>query len=184
MDCSTPGFPVHYQLLEFTQTHVHWVNMPANHLTLCHPLLLPPLIFPSIRVLSNESVLCIRWPKYWSFRFSIVLPMNIQDWFPLGLTDLISLQSKGLSRVFSNTTVLSHQGSIIRRQGHWKIRGSWGCSCKKRPENEFTFSAIHHVRPRWEAGNVHPGRGFSSEPSNASTLRLPASRTVRNALWL
>ena len=82
--------------------------MPSNRLILCHPLLLPPSIFPSIRVFSNESVLCNRWPKYWSFSFSILL-MNIQDWFPWGLTGLISLQSKGLSRVFSNTTVQKHQ---------------------------------------------------------------------------
>jgi len=65
--------------------------MPSNHLILCHPLLLLPSIFPSIRVFSSESVLCIRWPKYWSFSFASVLPMNIQDWFPLGLTLLISL---------------------------------------------------------------------------------------------
>ena len=82
--------------------------MPLNHLILCHPLFLLS-IFPSIRVFTNESVLCIRWPKYWSFSFSIVLPMNIQDWFPLGWTGWISLQSKGLSRVFSNTTVQKHQ---------------------------------------------------------------------------
>ena len=63
-DCSTPGLPVHHQLLEFTQTHVHWVSEASNHLILCRPLLLPPSIFPSIRVFSNESVLCIRWPKY------------------------------------------------------------------------------------------------------------------------
>ena len=82
--------------------------MPSNHLILCHPLLPLPSIFLSIRVFSNESALCIRWPKYWSFSFSI-LPMTIQEWFPLGLTGLISLQSKGLSRVFSNITVQKHQ---------------------------------------------------------------------------
>ena len=78
--------------------------MPSNRLILCHPLLLPS-IFPSIRVFSNESVLCIRWPKYWGFSFASVLPMNFQDWSPLGWTGWISLKSKGLSRVFSNTTV-------------------------------------------------------------------------------
>ena len=71
MDCSMPGLPVHHQLLEFTQTHVHWVRDAIQHSLLCCPLLLPPSIFPSIRVFSNESVLCIRWPKYWSFSFSI-----------------------------------------------------------------------------------------------------------------
>ena len=81
--------------------------MLSNHLILCCPLLLLPSIFSSIKVFSNESVLRIRWPKYWSFSFSIsiIFPMNIQDWFPLGWTGWISLQSKGLSRVFSNTTV-------------------------------------------------------------------------------
>ena len=74
--------------------------IPSNHLILCHPLLLLPSISPSIRVFSSESALCIRWPKYWSFSFSIS-PSNIQDWFPLGWTDWISLQS--------NTTVQKHQ---------------------------------------------------------------------------
>ena len=76
MNCSTPSLPVHHQLLGFTQTHVHWVGMPSSYLILCHPLLLLPSIFPSIRVFSNESAVCIRWPKYWSFSFNI-LPMNI-----------------------------------------------------------------------------------------------------------
>ena len=109
MDCSTPGFSVYHQLPEFTQTHVHWVVMPSSHLILCHPLLLLPLIFPSIRVFSKESVLHIRWPSIGASASASVFPMNIQDWFPLGLTGLISLQPKGLSRVFSNTTVQKHQ---------------------------------------------------------------------------
>ena len=75
--------------------------MPSNHLLLCCPLLLSS-IFPSIKVFSNKSALHIRLPKYWSFSFTSVLPMCIQGWFPLGLTGLISLLSKGLSRVFSS----------------------------------------------------------------------------------
>ena len=71
MNCSTPGLRVHHQLLEFTQTHIHWIGDPSNHLILCLPFLLLPSIGPSIRVFSNESALCIRWPKYWSFSFSI-----------------------------------------------------------------------------------------------------------------
>ena len=70
--------------------------MPSNHLSLCHPLLLLPSIFPSNRVFSNELALCIRWPKYWK---ATVLPMNIQGWFPLGLPGLISLLSKGLKHL-------------------------------------------------------------------------------------
>ena len=65
--------------------------MPSNHLILCCPLLIPPSIFPSIRVISNESFLCIRWPKSWSFSFSVSPPVNIQGWFPLGWTGWISL---------------------------------------------------------------------------------------------
>ena len=82
MDCSIPGLPVHHQLMESTQTHVHWVGiaiqrMPSRgcHLILCCPLLLQSLIIPTIRVFSNESLLCIRWPNYWSFSFSIT-PSN------------------------------------------------------------------------------------------------------------
>ena len=80
--------------------------MPSNHLILYHPLLLLPSFIPSIRVFSSESVLLIRWPKYAS---ASVLPVNIQDWFPLKVTGWICLQSKGLSRVFFNTSVQKHQ---------------------------------------------------------------------------
>ena len=80
MDCSTPGLPVLHHLLEFAQTHVHLVGDVSNHLILCHPLLLLPSLFASIRVFSNESVLHIRWLQYWNFSFSIILPMNIQNW--------------------------------------------------------------------------------------------------------
>ena len=82
--------------------------IPSNHLILCHPLILLPSAFPSIRVSANESVLRIRWPKYCSASAS-VLPMNVQDRSPLGRTGLISLKSKGLLRVFSNTTAQKHQ---------------------------------------------------------------------------
>ena len=84
--------------------------MPSSYLILCHPLLLLPSIFPSIRTFSNVSALHIRWPKYCSFSVNIS-PSNelkSKDWFPLRLTGWISLQSKGLSRVFSNTTVQKH----------------------------------------------------------------------------
>ena len=82
--------------------------MPSNHLILCHPLLLLPSIFPSIRVFSNESTVCIKWPKYWSSSFNISPSKEDSVLFPLGLTGLISLKSKGLSRVFFNTTVQKH----------------------------------------------------------------------------
>ena len=71
MDCSTPGLPVHHQSQHLLKLISVESVIPSNHLILCLPLLLPPSIFPSIRVFSNESVLHIRWPKYWSFSFSI-----------------------------------------------------------------------------------------------------------------
>ena len=71
MGCSKPGLPVHHQLPEFTQTHVHWVGDAIHHLVLCRPLLLLPSVFPSIRIFSNESALRSTWPKYWRFSFSI-----------------------------------------------------------------------------------------------------------------
>ena len=108
MDCSMPGFPVHHQLPESAQTHVHRVSEAVQ---LSHPLSSPSPpafdFFPGIRIFSSESVLLIRWPKDWSFSFSIS-PSNEYS-FPLGWTGWISLQSKGLSRVFSNTTVQKHQ---------------------------------------------------------------------------
>ena len=87
MNCSTPGLPVHHQLLEFT----HWLSvMPSSHLVLCSPLLLLPPIPPSMRVFSNESTLRMRWPEYWSFIFSIIPSKEIpglisfrMDWLDL-----------------------------------------------------------------------------------------------------
>ena len=109
MDCSMPGFPVHHQLPELAQTHVHHVS---DAIQPSHPLLSPSP--PAFKLsqhqgLSNESVLSIRWPKCWSFSFSICSSNEYSGRFPLGLTGLISLQFKGLSRVFSNTTVQKHQ---------------------------------------------------------------------------
>ena len=83
--------------------------MPSNHLILCCLLLLLPLIFPSIRVFSDESALCLRWPNIRTSALASVPPMNTQGWFPLGLTDLISLLSKGLSRVFFSTKIRKHK---------------------------------------------------------------------------
>ena len=94
MDCRTPGFPVYHQLPEPAQTLVHWVVMPSNHLILCCPLLLLLSIFPSIRVFSNESILCMMWPNYWSFGFS-VSPSNEYSGlisFRIDWLDLLAVQ--------------------------------------------------------------------------------------------
>ena len=111
----TPWAEAHQAFLSFT---ISWsflklmsteLIMPSNHLILCHPLLLLCSIFPSIRVSSNESTLVSGGQSTGASGSASVLPMNIQGWFPLGLTGLIFLQSKGLSRVLSSTTVQKHQ---------------------------------------------------------------------------
>ena len=103
--------------------------MPSSHLNLCRPLFLPPSILPSIRVFSNESTLRMRWPKYWSFSLASFLPKKSQGWSPSEWTGWISSQSKGLSRVFSNTTVQKHQffgaqflhsPTLTSIRDHWK----------------------------------------------------------------
>ena len=121
MDCSTPGFPVHHYLIELAQTHVHWVGHTIQP---SHPLLSPSP--PALSLSQHQSLfqrvgLLHQVIKDWSFSFSIsrsrtgvsasasVLPMNIQDWFPLGLTGLIFFLSKGFSRVLSRTAVQKHQ---------------------------------------------------------------------------
>ena len=111
MDCSMPGFLVLHHLSELAQTHVIQSMMPPNHLVLCHPLVLPS-VFPSIRV---SGSLPVSWlfpsggESIGTSASASVLPVNVQDWFPSGLTGWISLLSKGLSGVFSNTTVQKHQ---------------------------------------------------------------------------
>ena len=130
IDYSTPGFPVHHQLPWLAQTHVHW-DSDAIHLILCCPLLLIPSIFPSIIVFSSESVLCIRWPKYWSFRFSIS-PFNEysglisfrMDWF-----DLLAVQGtlkSLLQHHSSKASLLRHSAFFMVRLSHvtW-CDGSW-----------------------------------------------------------
>ena len=118
MDCSMPGFPVHHQLPELAQIHVHRVSDAIQHLVLCHPLLLLPSVFPSIRVYSNESVLCIRWSKYWGFSFNIspsneysgLISFRI-DWF-----DLLAVQGtlkSLLQHHSSKASVLWHSAFLM-----------------------------------------------------------------------
>ena len=96
MDCTTPGLPVHHQLLEFTQTHVHWVGdaIQSSHPLMSPFLFLLPSIFPSIRVFSNESVLCIRWPEDWSFSFNISPSNEYSEliFFRMDWLDLLAIQ--------------------------------------------------------------------------------------------
>ena len=125
MDCNTPGFPVHRQLPELAQTHVHQVHqvMPSNHLILCHPLLLLPSIFPSIRVFFNESVLPIRGPKYWSFSCSIS-PSNEYSGlisFRMDWLDLLAVQGtlkSLLQHHSSKASILQHSAFFIVQLSH------------------------------------------------------------------
>ena len=111
MDCSMPGFPVDYQFPQFAHTHVHWVG---DAIQPSHPLLSPSP--PTFNLSQHQGLFQWVSSSHQVAKESIgvtasasVLPMNIQDWFPLGRTGWISLQSKGLSRIFSNTTVQNHQ---------------------------------------------------------------------------
>ena len=112
MDCSTPGLPVRHQLLDLLKLMSIELVIPSNHLILCCPLVLPS-ISPSIRVFSSESVLRIRWPKGWSFSFR-VLPMIIQDWFPLGWTGWILLAVQGtLKNLLQHHSSKSINSSVL-----------------------------------------------------------------------
>ena len=123
MDCSTPGFPVHHKLPETTQTHVYRIGDAIQPSHPCCPLLLLPSMFPSIRVFSNELVLCIRWPNYWSFSFSIS-PSNEHpglisfriDWLDLlaGQGTLKSL----LQHHSSKESLLQHSAFFIVQLSH------------------------------------------------------------------
>ena len=117
MNCSTPGLPVHHQLPEFTQTES---VMPSSHLILSHPLLLLPPIPPSIRVFSNESNLCMRWPKYWSFSFSITPSKEIPGLisFRMDWLDLLAVQGtlKSLLQHYSS------KASILRCSAFFTVQ--------------------------------------------------------------
>ena len=115
MNHSTPGLPVHHRLPEFAQTHAHRV-MPFSHLILCGPLLLLPPIPPSIRVFSNESTLHMRWPKYWSFSFSIS-PSNEHPGlisFRMNWLDLLAVQGT-LKSLLQQHRRCCYQGLIQTR---------------------------------------------------------------------
>ena len=123
MDCSPPGFPVHHQLQSLLKLTSMESVMPSNHLILCRPLLLPPSVFPSIRVFSNESVLHIRWPKYWSFIFSIG-PSNEYSGlisFRMEWLDLLAVQGtlkSLLQHHSSKASILPHSAFFIVQLSH------------------------------------------------------------------
>ena len=109
MDCSMPGLPVPHYLPEFAWVHVLWIGdlIQPSHLLL--PRSPFPSILPSLRVFTNELAVWVRWPKFIASVSASVLPISIQGSFSLGLTGLIGLMSKGLSRVFSSTIIRKHR---------------------------------------------------------------------------
>ena len=133
MDCSTPGFPVHHHLPELGQTHVHWVGDAIQHLILCHPLLLLPSIFPSIRVFSNKSALCIRWPKYCNFSFSINPSNKYSGLISFGMDwlDLLAVQGtlkNLLQHHSSKASILQHSAFFIVQLSHpYMTTGTYWC---------------------------------------------------------
>ena len=123
MNRSTSGLPVRHQLPEFTQTHVLRVGDPSSHLILCPPLLLLPSIFPSIAVFSNELVLLIRWPKYWSFSFSISPSSEYSGLisFRMDWLDLLAVQGTLKSLLQHH----SSKASILRRSAFFIVQLSY-----------------------------------------------------------
>ena len=121
MKRSTPGLPVHHHLPEFTQTHVHWVwVMPSSHLNLSRPLLLLPAIPPSIRVFTSESTLRMRWPKYWSFSFSIIPSKEIPGLisFRMDWLDLLAVQGTLKSLLQHH----SSKASIVQHSAFFRVQ--------------------------------------------------------------
>ena len=123
MECSTPDFPVHHQLSEPAQTHIHQVGDTIQHLILCHPLLLLLSILPRIRVFSNESVLHIRWPNYWSLSFSVSLSSAYLGLISFRIDWLDRLAVQGtlkslLQHHSSKASILQHSAFFIIQISH------------------------------------------------------------------
>ena len=120
MNCSTPGLPVHHQLPEFTQTHSIESVIPSSHLILCRPLFFLPPIPPSIRVFSNESTLRMRWPKYWSFSFSIIPSKEHPGLISFRMDWLYLLEVQGTLK-----SLLQHhssKASILQRSAFFTVQ--------------------------------------------------------------
>ena len=145
INCSMPGLPVHHQLLEFTQTYVHWVDdaiQPSHPLSSPSP---PSSIFPSIRVFSKESALDIRWPSIGVSASASVLPVNIQNWFPLGWTGWISLKA-----MVSCWKLLIKGDYIIK--GHSSIL-AWEIPWMEEPGG-FQSLGLQRVRHEWVTEHI------------------------------
>ena len=162
MYCSLPGLPVHHQLPELAQTHVHWIGDVIHHFILCHPLLLLPSIFPSIRVFSNESVRRIRWPKYRSFSFSISSSNEYSglisfrmDWF-----DLLTVQGtlkNLLQHHSSKASVLQHSDFFIIQFSHPYM--TTGKTMKWSESHSVMSNSLDPVDSPWTTPGQNTGVG-------------------------
>ena len=177
--------------------------MPSSHLILCRPLLLLPPIPPNIRVFFNESTLHMRWPKYWVSALASVLPKNTQGWSPSEWTSWISLQSKGLSRVFSNTTVQNESRTPSLMFRLWFPRQCGGMRSSHRSQgnlSEDERSCVHGPLccglwkyyllrvdpvPRGAEGQLHVGfpRWLSGKESACQCRRPRFNSWVRKIPW-
>ena len=154
----TSGLPVHQQLPEFTQTHLHWIGDAIQPSHLCCPLLLPHQSFPASGSFQMSQFFTSGSQSIGVSASTSVLPMNTQDWFPLGWTGWISLQSEGLSRVFSNITVQKHQffffffkASVLQHSAFFRRR-KWQpqCSCLENPRDGGAWwAAVYGVAQSW-----------------------------------
>ena len=144
--------------------------MPSSHLILCRPLLLLPPIPPSIRVFSNELTLRMRWPSVGVSASASVLPMNTQDWSPLEWTGWISLQSKGLSRVFSNTTVQKHQFFSTQLSSYTYIYPSIN-------HNITLWNLTDFVFPKYD-GETTLGKHFQSKREKSGRRNRDGSQAI------
>ena len=153
MDCSMPGFPVLLYLPEFAQTHVHWVNGATQSFHPLSPLLFLSSIFPSIRVFSNESVLCIRWPNYWSFSFSISpsseylgLVSFRMDW--LGLLAVQGTLKSLLQHHSSKASILWHWAFFIVQLSHPHMTTGKTIALTRRTFVGKVMSLLFNILPR------------------------------------
>ena len=153
MDCSTPGLPVLHHLLESAQTHVHWVG---DAIQTSHPVVLFSSRLQSFPASGSFPISQFFASGGQSIGISIlvsVLPMNIQDWFPWGLTGWISLQSKGLSRVFPNATVQKHQffGAAVYGVAQSWTRLKWRSSSSSSSSSSFLYSpTLTSIHDYWK----------------------------------
>ena len=164
MDCSTPGLPVHHQLPELTQSMSVESVMPSNHLSLCHPLLLLPSIFPSIRVFSNESALRIKWPKYWSFSFNIS-PSNEHPGlisFRMDWRNLFSVQGTLKSLLQHHNS----KASILQHSVFFMVQLSHLCMTTRKTIALTVKTFVSKVMSLldFQGGSIFEFHGFSHHP--------------------